>query len=235
MSEHAADAAHHAGEAVHHGAAGIKGGLGKKLGPMPVGGWLLAVGGGVLVAYYFRSRSGNGGGTDTTDTTATDAADLPDATGWDQADPGGTNQGAGNLYDPTTNDPSSNTTGDTGSTSGGASGGGGGGSDAGPSQAHLARQATTNAAWAKHAVKAMQPFGFAPDHTAATLAAFLAGDKLTQGQTVTLAATESRCGPPPHPPHHQAPPGTPPPAPTPTHHHRDTGGHTPPTKPHHHK
>lgn len=224
MTEHAAEAAHHTGEAVHHGAAGIKGGLGRKLGPMPVGGWLLAVAGGVLVAWYFRRASA------ATDPTATDPTTA--TTGWDTADPGGTNAGVG---------------GGVGNTGGG--GGTGGGTSAHHTEAYLARQATTNAEWKSHAVLAMAPFGFDAAHVARALDDYLAGHKLNQGETVTLAATESRCGPPPHPPKHQAPPGTPPPhkpsgqhdptgsgdnGPKPHHHPRDNGTPpTPPTKPHH--
>lgn len=39
---------------------GIKGALGKKIGPLPVGVWILAVGGGLVAAWYLRSRSGGG-------------------------------------------------------------------------------------------------------------------------------------------------------------------------------
>ncbi|MFG3244846.1 hypothetical protein [Streptomyces sp. NPDC048157] len=36
---------------------GLKGALGKKIGPLPVGIWILAVGGGLIFAYYMRSNS----------------------------------------------------------------------------------------------------------------------------------------------------------------------------------
>jgi len=40
-------------------AKGIKGGLGKKVGPLPLGVWLLAVGGGLAVAYYLNRSNGS--------------------------------------------------------------------------------------------------------------------------------------------------------------------------------
>lgn len=40
------------------GGKGLKAALGKKLGPLPVGIWVLAVGGGLIFAYYMRSSGG---------------------------------------------------------------------------------------------------------------------------------------------------------------------------------
>lgn len=186
MTEHAAEAAHHTTEAVHHAGKGVGSALGRKLGPMPVGGWLLAVGGGVLVAVYFRRKAT----TDTTDPAAVDTTDATGADGFDQADPGGTQAGVGG---------GSYTYSDTATGNGNAS--------AHHGQAYLARQAKSNAGWVDHSVRAMQARGFAPAHVRDALEAFLHGHTLTPAQEVALAATEALCGPPPHPPKHHPKPG----------------------------
>lgn len=71
------------------GGAGIKGALGKKLGPLPVGIWVLAVGGGLIFAYYMRS---NGGGDDTaTEDTGTDTGGTGEGS-WPYGVPNGVGQ-----------------------------------------------------------------------------------------------------------------------------------------------
>jgi hypothetical protein len=85
-----------------HGAGDIKGALGKKVGPLPVGVWILAVGGGLVFAYYMRSR---GGDTTTTDpgTVAPDegASGLPNGVGQTDDDTG---TGTDNSTLPATNE-----------------------------------------------------------------------------------------------------------------------------------
>lgn len=207
MTEHAHEAAHHAGAAVEHTGAGIKGALSKKLGPMPVGGWLLAVVGGVVVALYFRNKS------------SANATDLPDATdtpgdftandGFDQADPGGTNPGVGGGQPVVGVDQ--------------------GGNPATPptvvhhGAAELARKAKTNAGWEDHAVDAMVAIGFGRAHTRDALDVYLHGKQPTAGQELVIAATLSRCGPPPNQPKRVQPPGTKPTKPHPGTGTRDTG------------
>lgn len=46
-------------EATHAAGKAVKGGLGKQLGPLPIGVWVLVIGGSLLLAYYMRSRAGS--------------------------------------------------------------------------------------------------------------------------------------------------------------------------------
>lgn len=50
-------------------AAAAKGGLGKQLGPLPVGVWIAIVGGGLVISFYLANKNTKKGGTDNTDTT----------------------------------------------------------------------------------------------------------------------------------------------------------------------
>lgn len=213
MSEHIAEAGHHAGAAVEHTAHGVKGALGHKLGPLPVGGWLLAVAGGVGVAVYFRNRS------------AANAADLPDITttdatgpdGFTPNDPGGTVQGVGGAGGPISGTyPYSNTA---------TAGNGNAAVHTGP--AALARAAKTNAEWANHAADAMARRGFVHGAVAGTLDKYLAGKRLSAGDELRLQATLATCGPPPNPPKHVALPGTGKPEPTTGHGTKDHGTDNP--------
>lgn len=61
-------AVHKVGEGAAHGAEKTKSVLGRKIGPLPLGAWILAVLGGVAVALYLRGQS-----------TEPDAPDAPDA------------------------------------------------------------------------------------------------------------------------------------------------------------
>lgn len=222
VSEHATEAAHHAGEAAQHAAHGVKGALSKKLGPMPVGGWLLALAGGVGIALYFRNKS------------AADSADLPDDTtfpddftvngdGFDQADPGGTNPGVGGT--------------------GGTDQAGNPNTPGTPahihhSEAYKAKHAKTNAEWKHHTVLAMTAMGFGAAAMDNTLDHYLKGQRQGQAGELRLSAALARCGPPPNPPKHVPGPGTGKHEPNPGHGTRDTGGphghQTPGTKPEHH-
>ena len=209
-----AEAGHHAGAAVEHAGHGVKGALGKKLGPMPVGGWLLAIAGGVGVAVYFRNRSA-ANAANLPDLTATDATGTTD--GFTPQDPGGTNQGVGNGGSYTYTDTATHTPAGNGNSS----------THHGP--AYLARHATTNAAWKAHALDAMAARGFARKAVGETLDDYLAGQRLTPGDEVRLAATLASCGPPPHPPKHIGGPGTPKPAPHPPAHQPPPPVHQPTT------
>lgn len=193
MSEHIAEAGHHAGQAVEHAGTGVKGVLGKKLGPLPVGGWVLAVAGGVGVALYFRNRSA-GNAANLPDITATDATGATD--GFTPQDPGGTQQGVGNGGSYTYTDTANH-------------GAGNGNASTHHGDAYLARHATTNAAWESHSIDAMHARGFGRPAVRESLDAYLAAHRLTAGQEVRLSATLAICGPPPHPPKHIAGPGTP--------------------------
>lgn len=68
-------------------AKGVKGALGKKIGPLPLGVWLLAIGGGLVVAAMVRRRAGNG--------PVEGVAEEAGGFGWDEPDPGGTRPGIG--------------------------------------------------------------------------------------------------------------------------------------------
>jgi hypothetical protein len=61
-------------DAPHEGAGhGLKATLGKKVGPLPMGVWILAVGGGLVLTWYMRRNAAPTTATDTsTDTTAPD-------------------------------------------------------------------------------------------------------------------------------------------------------------------
>ncbi|MFJ7153265.1 hypothetical protein ACIQVT_34550 [Streptomyces sp. NPDC100445] len=74
----APDAPHGGGEGAGHG---LKGAMGRKLGPLPMGVWILAVGGGLVLTYYMRRATPTDAGTDTSSDTA-----APDT--------GGTGQGS---------------------------------------------------------------------------------------------------------------------------------------------
>lgn len=197
MSEHAAEAAHHVGEAGHHAAQGVHGFLGKRLGPMPMGGWLLAIAGGVAVAIYFRNRASSSSTSSTGGTTPDGYSYDPTTGQWvnpqtgQVLDPGSPYTGVGNL---------------------GSGGGGGNPSNGNPeppaaaahkTQAQLAKAATTNAGWLRHAEAAMVEFGFKPAIVQHTLERFLAGEHLSHAQRVVLEGTLPRVGPPPKPPTRQ--------------------------------
>jgi hypothetical protein len=66
-------------EAAEHGAEHVKTGLSKKLGPLPMGVWILAVGGGLVLAWFMRSRSS--GDTTTDETVAPDTWDYGPSNG----------------------------------------------------------------------------------------------------------------------------------------------------------
>jgi hypothetical protein len=86
-----------------HGGAGLKGALGKKLGPLPVGIWVLAVGGGLIFAYYMRSNS-SADDTTTEDTTGADTGGTGEGS-WPYGVPNGVgqwNNGGGQDDDDTT-------------------------------------------------------------------------------------------------------------------------------------
>ncbi|NEC07304.1 hypothetical protein G3I26_18775, partial [Streptomyces sp. SID7909] len=95
-----------------HGGAGLKGALGKKLGPLPVGIWVLAVGGGLIFAYYMRSNSS--GDDVTEDTSGTDTGGtgegsypygVPNGVGqWAGSGSGTTEDDAEDKTLPTTNE-----------------------------------------------------------------------------------------------------------------------------------
>lgn len=212
MSEHVTEAAHKAGDAVEHAGHGIKATLSKKLGPMPVGGWLLAVLGGVAVALYFRNRSA---GSDTTDLPTDPPGEFdPNApNGFDQADPGGTNPGVGGGVDTGGNPTTPGTS-----------------AAVHHSEAYKAKHAKDNPTWEAHAILAMTQVGFHSSQVRNTLQAYLHGNHLGAGAKVTLDATLARCGPPPNPPKKQPGPGVQHPPAHPGRPIKDTG-QTPPTKP----
>lgn len=79
--------------------------LGKKVGPLPLGVWLLAVAGGVGVAWWVRSH-GSSGGTDTVDPTVPDGTNYTQPNGVGQDDSSSdSSSGTGSIAPaPTTNE-----------------------------------------------------------------------------------------------------------------------------------
>lgn len=177
-----------AAEAADHAAEKVGGLVGRKIGPLPAGVWALAILGGVGVAVMVRRSAQE---TELVDAADTIAEEAPADAGWDQADPGGTQ--------PTTGGPATPTPGD------------GSYPEAPPSlverHAQAARKATTNAAWRTHAVAAMAALGFDRERVNRIIGDHLNGRQLTVGESTTLAAVLSWCGPPPVPPVRKAPPG----------------------------
>lgn len=78
---------------------GLKSALGRKLGPLPMGIWVLAVGGGLVFAYYMRRNSSSTDAT-ATDTTGADTGDTGQGT-WPYGLPNGVGQAG---YDPSGSD-----------------------------------------------------------------------------------------------------------------------------------
>jgi hypothetical protein len=205
-----------------HGAAKVKAVLGKRVGPLPVGVWMLALGGGLGIAYYIRARS-----------TATDAGTGDTTSGTEDGSQGGntaTNPGAGNLAD--LPDASSSTTDDANaqwqsdtedaidqlaqqlaalSASGvGASGTTAteinNGGSAAPLHPHVkaAKHAATNAAWADAVLKYAKGHGY--DQTAATNAVhhYLNGGNLNARQEAILVQLVGKTSVPPQLPKRKA-------------------------------
>ncbi|MFD7908352.1 LysM peptidoglycan-binding domain-containing protein [Kitasatospora sp. NPDC059747] len=81
------------------GAPDLKGGFGKKVGPLPMGVWILAIGGGLVLAYMMRSRSK--AAADPGTTTSGAAAGVDD---WNYGKSNGVGQGVsgGAVDTPTT-------------------------------------------------------------------------------------------------------------------------------------
>jgi hypothetical protein len=76
----------------HDGGDGLKGTLSRKVGPLPMGVWILAVGGGLVLTWYMRRNSSASTGTDTgTDTTAPDTGGTGTGT-WPYGIPNGVGQ-----------------------------------------------------------------------------------------------------------------------------------------------
>ena len=152
--------------------------LGKQIGPLPLGVWIAAVGGGLGLAYFARKRSAA-----KVTPGALDAANLP-------ADNTSTQPGAGNLS------PRQGDAGDFG------------GNNPGAAQFGVTVAAPqTNDQWMQLAERRLLGMGFAPLLVDHALTAYLYGGQLTVSDRAVVAEALLTAGPPPSTPP-PADPGT---------------------------
>lgn len=176
-------------------AKGIKGALGKKIGPLPLGAWLLAVAGGVVVAVIIRRRSLDGGPADATEEGVV-------ANPWDQSDAGGTlggvggvaGSGGGTVTQPDTRwqDPVSPATPDAALDEPG-----NGGPTVRSGHVAKAKAATTNVEWRAEAQAALVKRGFSAGAVQKALQDYVQGKKLTAAEARISSAAVTLVGPPP--------------------------------------
>lgn len=172
--------------AAPHGGADLKGALGKKVGPLPVGVWVLAVGGGLIFAYYMRSNSDNTGDTGTdTGTTGTDTGGTGEGD-WPYGVPNGVGQWNNNT----------------------------GGQDDGTT-AEDNTLPTTNEQWQRRAVQILIGRGYEALAVDRAISAYLGGESLTTIQRAIINEAILLIGPPPVSPPSPTSPDKPPPVVTP--------------------
>ncbi|WP_129286717.1 hypothetical protein [Streptomyces sp. GZWMJZ-114] len=168
------------------GGGGFKASLGKKVGPLPVGVWILAVGGGLVVAYFMR-RGASGDGQEVTD----------DGTG--AADTGGTGVGTWPYGYP----------------NGVGQGGSSGSTDDGQDEDDDGTLPVTNEQWQRRAVQVLVGLGYEAVAVDRAIAAYLGGEGLTTIQRAIVNEAILRIGPPPVSPPSPSTPDKPPPTTTP--------------------
>jgi hypothetical protein len=145
----------------------VKGALGKRIGPLPVAGWLAAIGGGLAISWYLR-RNGSGA----TSSTAADSSGE---------DTGGTTSGTGgaayssagnpgNISDPTSSDNADL-----------------------PEPVSI----ETNAQWRQQAVKWLIGNGTTAINAERYVGAYLAGTPLSESAVNAINKVEAAIGPPP--------------------------------------
>lgn len=168
-----------------HAKGDVKGALGKKLGPLPLGIWILAIGGGLTLTWYMRRSGSDTSGTDTTDTTGTDTGGTGEGT-WPYGLPNGVGQAG---YNP-------------------------GGSD-GTDDNTDSTLPTTNEQWQRRAVQILVGRGYEPTAVDRAISAYLGGEPLTTIQRAIINEAILLIGPPPVSPPSPTSPDQPPPTTTP--------------------
>lgn len=145
--------------------------LGKKIGPLPVAGWLAAVGGGLGIAWYLRSRGINPDAAD-----ATDAGGTYDPGALGTSVTGGLGGAAvsdpynpGNITDPVDSE------------------------QAGPGTVAI----TTNGQWRVQAVKYLIGHGHLGTSSEVAVGNYLAGNVMTAGQAAMINQAIAGIGPTP--------------------------------------
>lgn len=196
--------------------------LSKQIGPLPAGGWLVAIVGGVGVAVFIRRRANNAESYDAgleagEESVAGDATDGLDGRGFQNGE-SLTNQGSGNLYrnggyavPPTNNTP-----------------------------------IRTNAEWKSRASTQLMLRGYVPWLVYAAIERWFAGKRLSGAQQNIINEAIGLVGPPPRPPkhkppvsggqhhnHHDGPPHHLVDDPVKGHTHKHSHGHHPPHTHHH--
>lgn len=185
--DHPIDAAEHG---TKKAAKGVKGFLSKKVGPLPVGLWIVGVGGGLVLALWLRRAYGGNGAT------AMDGEyDTPEGTGGAAySDPSYTGTGGGG-FQPDPFDPVEPTDGDaetpTATTNG-------------------ARQFKDNQAWKRRAIDTLTANGVSYITAVRAIDRYLSGKPLNKRQRALIDSIGASIGAPPKPvptpprPHHAA-------------------------------
>lgn len=192
----------HAPAVVAKGGKSLKALMTRKVGPLPVGLWILGIGGGLAVAAYLRRHPGGS----STDPEALDAAYLPPTDGTGGAsvsDPysggGASGGGMGDAYDPYGLDLPADDAGDLADVADDVS------APDNPIRPGVAKNkpAKTNKAWQQAATQAAMRAGFPGILSSRAIARFLAGKHLTARQRAAVNAALAHAGPPPSAPAQQ--------------------------------
>lgn len=185
MNDAAPHVTEHPIEAAEHGskkaAKGVKGFLSKKVGPLPVGLWIVGVGGGLVLALWLRRAYGGDGGT------AMDGAayDSGDGTGGAAlSEPGYTGTGSGEFL-PDPFDPFEPTT--------------DGDSETPVATRNGARKFKDNQAWKRAAIDALTANGVSYITAVRAVDRYLSGKPLNKRQRALIDTIGAGIGAPPKP------------------------------------